>query len=188
MTVGNPPRIAIEDIVLDLAAAEDDVGRAVTWVTTAVQSRLTTPARIRRAMQARHFVRHRRFLERLLNDVAEGVRSALELSYLHDVERAHGLPVGQRQQVRRRTETDVWYEEFGLLVELDGKVGHIGRGRFRDMRRDNSATSDGLATLRYGHADVFGCACEVALEVGHNLALRGWTGLVMPCPRCRATA
>ena len=131
MTVGNPPRIAIEDIVLDLAAAEDDVGRAVTWVTTAVQSRLTTPARIRRAMQARHFVRHRRFLERLLNDVAEGVRSALELSYLHDVERAHGLPVGQRQQVRRRTETDVWYEEFGLLVELDGKVGHIGRGRFR---------------------------------------------------------
>lgn len=185
-TAGNPPRIGIEDVVLDLAAAEDDVGRAVTWVTSAVQSRLTTAARIRRAMQARHFVRHRGFLERLLSDVEGGVRSALELSYLRDVERAHGLPPGTRQRKRRRTETDVWYEEFGLLVELDGKVGHTGSGRFRDMRRANSATSDGLATLRYGHADVFGCPCEVAQEVGHNLALRGWTGLVMRCPRCRA--
>ena len=33
--------------------------------------------------------------------------------------------------------TDVDYEEYGLLVELDGRRGHDGAGRFRDMNRDN---------------------------------------------------
>ena len=44
------------------------------------------------------------------------------------------------------------------------------RGPFRDMRRDNSATTDGLATLRYGYRDVFGSPCEVAAQVAENLA------------------
>ncbi len=77
------------------------------------------------------------------------------------------------------------YEKYGLLVELDGRLGHEGMGRFRDMRRDNASTSDGLATLRYGKADVFGLPCEVAMEVAHNLVLRGWNGPPDRCDRCR---
>ena len=77
---------------------------------------------------------------------------------------------------------------MAIPVELDGRLGHTGMGRFRDMRRDNSATTDGLATLRYGKADVFGIPCEVAQEVGLNLARLGWHGSPRHCDRCRRAA
>jgi very-short-patch-repair endonuclease len=188
-SVGNPPRITVEDTVLDLACGpESDVQTMVHWVTAAVQARLTTPNRLRRAAAARHFLRHRRTLTDLLSDVDLGVRSPLELRYLHKVERPHQLPQAGRQVRRRGSEVDVYYEEFGLLVELDGRLGHKGMGRFRDMRRDNRATTDGLATLRYGSGDVLGLPCEVALEVGVNLVRRGWDEGPARCHNCRHAA
>ncbi len=60
-------------------------------------------------------------------------------------------------------------------------------GRFRDRHRDNRATADGRATLRYGHADVFGDSCGVAAEQGRVLEDRGWTGRPRACgPHCRS--
>ena len=188
-TVGSPPRITLEDTVLDLVGDPDcDDREAVNWLTMAVNSRRTTPQRILRAARHRHFLRQRALISAVLDDVAAGARSPLEVDYLNLVERAHGLPIGTRQARRRNTEADVLYEDFGLLVELDGRLGHTGMGRFRDMRRDNAATSDGLATLRYGKADVFGVPCEVADEVARNLMLRGWDGSPHPCHRCRNVA
>ena len=188
-SVGSPSRLTVEDTVLDLACGpEADVKAMIHWVTAAVQGRSTTPERLRRAADARHFLRHRKLLAVLLQDVSLGVRSPLELSYLRTVERPHGLPEGRRQAGRRNTEVDVLYDEHGLLVELDGRLGHKGMGRFRDMRRDNVATTDGLATLRYGSADVFGSPCEVAQEVAINLARRGWLGPLHRCQYCRRAA
>jgi hypothetical protein len=188
-TVGSPPRLTVEDTVLDLACgADSDVKAMVHWVTAAVQARLTTPERLRRAAAARHFMRHRRLLDDLLSDVGAGVRSPLELGYLRKVERPHELPQAARQIRRRGTEVDVYYEEFRLLVELDGRLGHADMGRFRDMRRDNWATTDGLATLRYGSGDVFGSPCEVAREVGVNLVRRGWELGSSRCDNCRRAA
>jgi very-short-patch-repair endonuclease len=154
----------------------------------AVQARRTTPQRILRAAESRHFMGRRRLLRSILDDVRVGVRSPIEHDYLHKVERAHNLPQGRRQSGRRNTEVDVLYEEYRLIVELDGRLGHQGMGRFRDMRRDNAATTDGLATLRYGKADVVGVACDVADEVGRNLMLRGWEGPQSRCPHCRRAA
>ena len=73
----------------------------------------------------------------------------------------------------------------GTLVELDGKAGHTGAGKFRDMRRDNSATVDGLSTLRYGWSAVHDEPCVVAVEVAEVLINRGWRGLLERCGRCR---
>ena len=185
-TAGPLPHLTIEDTVLDLMEDRDcDTRSAISWVTVAVQARKTTPQRILRTAEARHFLRNRALLASLLPDVRAGVRSPLELDYLREVEGPHGLPIGRRQQSRRRTEVDVWYVDFGLLVELDGKLGHTGLDRFRDMRRDNAATTDGLATLRYGSADVLGGPCEVAREVASNLIMRGWPGPGQRCDRCR---
>ena len=183
-TVGSPPRIGIEDTVLDLCSETDEAG-VVHWVTAAVQERRTTAKALAKAMRARYFVTHRRILEELLVDVGAGVRSPLELRYLRDVERAHGLPIGQRQYKRRRTEVDVSYEGYGLVVELDGRLGHQQGGVFRDMWRDNASTVDGLATLRFGHRDIVGCPCEAAQQVGTVLRARGWDGIVTRCDRCR---
>jgi very-short-patch-repair endonuclease len=150
-----------------------------------VQTRRTTAARLRLALDARSRHSRRLLLRELLADVADGVESPLELRYLRDVERAHGLPEGRRQQVsRHQHRRDVVYRDYGLVVELDGRLGHEGMGRFRDMTRDNLATVSGEASLRYGHADVAGEPCLVARQVGEVLVLRGWRGQFRLCGRC----
>jgi len=187
-TVGGPPRFTVEETVLDLVAVSSDARRTAGLVTAAVQSRRTNPDRLRAALEQRHFMAGRALLRTLLADVAAGAFSPLELDYLRAVERPHGLPVGVRQSSQRGTEPDVWYEEYGLLVELDGRAGHEGTGRFRDMRRDNLATTAGLGTLRYGSYDVDGRPCEVAWQVGENLTRRGWPGPFVFCACCLRAA
>jgi hypothetical protein len=183
-SVGSPPRTKVDDTVLDLLAEASSARQVEGWVTTAVQQRLTTAERLRRTADARRALPYRHLLVSLLGDVDAGVRSPLELDYLRDVERGHELPVGQRQQRQRGTEVDVCYEEQATLVELDGRVGHSGADRFRDMSRDNAAAVDGLLTLRFGHADVHDTPCEVAWQVAEVLVRRGWAGLPVACPRC----
>ena len=92
---GNPPRTTIEDTVLDLIDDPDaDPQAVVHWLTTAVQTRRTTPKRILKAASSRRFLRHRRLLENLALDVAAGARSPLELDFLRLVERATRPPRG----------------------------------------------------------------------------------------------
>ena len=183
---GNPPRLLVEDTVLDLCAAggPDD---AVTWLTTAVRDRLTTPARLVRALRGRARHPHRALLLGLLADVAAGVESYLELLYLRDVERGHGLPLGDRQlrSVDCSVRCDVIYREQRVIVELDGLHYHDGMQRSRDMWRDNVATLDDWLTLRYGLWHLTHQPCEVGDQVAGFLVRRGWTGLPTRCQRCR---
>jgi hypothetical protein len=181
---GSPPRTTVEDTVLDLCD-DGTAGQAIGWVTQAVQSRRTTVRQLRRALQRRRRAHHRRLLQDLLGDVAAGVESPLELRYLRDVERPHGLPAADRQNYHGNPfRRDVAYLRFHLVVELDGRLGHEGLGRFRDMWRDNVTTVGGELTLRYGFADVAERPCVVARQVAAVLNRQGWAGPFVRCPRC----
>ncbi len=184
----NPPRTRIDDTVLDLIDTATHPRDAETWVTAACQRRLTTPERLADALRRRKKIRRRPMIEAMLTDVADGAQSPLELRHLRRVERAHGLPTGCRQRRiagHRVIWIDVDYPEHQLRVELDGRIGHTGEGRFRDHHRDNRATVDGHTTLRYGHADIFGNPCTVAAEQARVLRTRGWTGHPRSCgPSC----
>ena len=185
-TRSDPSRTNVEDTVLDLCATarpEDVVG----WLTLAVERRRTTERRLLRALAGRQRYPRRELLEGLLGDVAVGVRSPLEMTYLRDVERAHGLSALVTRQLPSRIHKavrDVCYTDFGVVVELDGRLGHNELGRFRDMNRDNLASLDGLLTLRYGAGDLHGRPCSVAAQVARALHRRGWTGLPTRCRRC----
>jgi len=183
----DPPRLTAECTVLDLAASRP-VDQVVGLVTDAVRLRLTTTDRLRAALDDRARHRHRQLLAGLLSDVAEGVDSRLELLYLRSVERPHGLPRGRRQGSRAGLpyRRDVEYPEFGLLVELDGKAGHEGSGRFRDMDRDNRHALLSELTLRYGYYDVSSRPCLVAAQVYRALAGRGYAEAFIRCARCSA--
>jgi very-short-patch-repair endonuclease len=179
-----PPRTRIEETVLDLVADARSVDEVATWVTRACQRRLTTPTRLAEALAARKKIRWRAELEAMVSDVADGALSPLELEYLRRVERSHGLPTGVRNRrwVDRRVRwIDVDLDEYDVRVELDGRIGHEDEGRFRDRRRDNRSTVNGKATLRYGHAEVFGDPCGVAAEVAAVLRARGWAGRLRAC-------
>ena len=177
-----PPCTRIEDTVLDLC--ELGSAAAIEWITAAIQRRLTSPESLRRAMKRRARIPNRRLISDIISDAEDGVHSTLEYRYRHDVELAHGLPKGARQRSRaaRSEFVDVLYEEYALIVELDGRRGHIGR--LRDRRRDNAHTKTGSPSLRYGWTEVSQECCAVALEVGNVLIDQGWPGSVGHCPNC----
>lgn len=182
---GRVPIISVEDTVLDLCAGAN-VPEVVSLVTRAVQHRMTSPALLLRRVEDRGRVSHHHVLTELLTEVAAGAETPLELAYLNDVERAHRLPTGARQRRERGSghRRDVWYEQWRTLVELDGRLGHEGTGRFRDMALDNYGALRAETTLRYGWHDVRGGPCEVARQVGTVLARAGWQGSVARCRRC----
>jgi very-short-patch-repair endonuclease len=183
---GLPPRICVEDALIDVCVrlpVEDEVAR----LTEALRLRLTTPDRLIERVAQRTRLAGRRQLLAVLADLA-GVESSLEWVFRRDVERAHRLPKARRQvSVSRGSRSDGFYEEQGVLVEIDGRRGHEDSGSsFRDLDRDNRHTARGLTTLRYGSADLRGRPCEVARQVWEALAARGLTEPFHPCPRCRA--
>ncbi|MFD2080583.1 DUF559 domain-containing protein [Actinopolymorpha cephalotaxi] len=183
-----PPRTRVEDTVLDLAATAEQFPEVVGLVCSACQRRLTTPARLLAALAARPNAPWRAPLRTMLAEVEKGAQSPLELAYLRTVERAHGLPRGTRQAHRRTNSISQWvdvcYDEYLLVVELDGRLGHVGDGAFRDRRRDNHAAETGYWTLRYGWAETIGRPCEVAEQIARVLRLRGWRGRVRACRQC----
>ncbi len=182
------PRIRAEDAVIDVAERLAP-GQAVALISEAARRRVVTLASLRATIDGRARVRNRRVLLALIGDL-EGIESTLEYSYRRDVERAHGLPKGSRQRsVSRGTRTDVLYEPYALLVELDGRAGHVDyESGFRDMHRDNAHALGAWTTLRYGSADVRGEPCLVARQVAAALAQRGWSGPLLSCPSCRRAA
>jgi len=184
-----PPRTRLEETVLDLAQAEVSPARAIGWILTACAGRRTTPDRLQTAMAARRRMRRRTMLLAAVGDARAGVASILEHGYLYRVERPHGLPPGRRQ---RRTRSggawryeDVRYEEYGLIVELDGREAHPASDHWRDIRRDNTSAANGLITLRYTYADVMARPCEIADEIVRALRARGYAGYAHRCgPSC----
>lgn len=94
----------------------------------------------------------------LLLEVGEGVTTPLERHYVRDVERAHALPRGSRNQLDvgggRRRYRDVRYQRWRLVVELDGRAAHPEDEREFDDLRDNEVATRGERTLRYGWRSV----------------------------------
>lgn len=184
-----PPRTMIEETVLDLAQDATSFDDVVSLLARACQRRLTFPWMLRERVETRARLRWRTEIIQALDDVEAGVHSPLEYRYLRDVERAHDLPAAERQvqvlQDGRTIYRDVFYRQYGVVVELDGRASHADR-RLQDSRRDNAAAALGDITLRYGWADVNERPCDTASEVAQTLARRGWPGPLKRCRRCRA--
>lgn len=178
---GEPLMTGIDDTVLDVLdlGSYDDVAD---WIDRACQRRLTTPKELLTAAARRRRLKHRRRVFAVLDDQVNGVTSALERIFRDEVERPHGLPKGRRQVRDNSRLLDCVYES--LVVELDGKLGHVGAGRWRDRRRDNAHTVRGRPSLRYGWQDCTCAPCEVAWEIGGMLVLGGWEGRPTSCPNC----
>lgn len=190
----SPPRMRTEEAVLDLVERARSEADVVGLLTQAVNDGLTTPPRLRAFVQDRTRLGRRRLVLTVLDDVEAGACSVLEHGYLTRVERAHGLPRAARQRVRR-TETgveyrDVEYVELGLVVELDGRVGHEGWvAGGRDADRDLDDRAEGRETVRLRHQQVFGTPCRTASRIATILQRRGWTGSPRTCgPGCSLAA
>ncbi|GFJ86471.1 hypothetical protein [Phytohabitans rumicis] len=145
-----PAQTRVEETVVDLTQSARDLDEAIGWLARACGQRLTTAARLSEAFGARFRVRWRTELTAALRDVADGCHSVLEMRYLRRVERAHGLPRSTRQRARRRPGgrwyDDVYYAEYQVVVEVDGRAAHPDERRWRDMERDNAGVAAGRAS------------------------------------------
>lgn len=180
---GDAPCTSTADTVLDLCDLSSSVD-AIAWVDRACQQRVTTPAKLAAALEARDRAKHRADLLAILRGHVEGVTSELERIYRTDVEQAHGLPKAVRQQRSGTWILDNRYADYNVIVELDGRLGQTGEGRFRDRRRDNVHTIADQKSLRYGWHDCYFEPCGVAAEVAFLLRQLGWSGTPTVCPRC----
>lgn len=178
---GDLPVAAPQEVILDVCDAQPE--KAAYWISQACYKiRWLRPDDVSNALEARSRYKHRKLVSQIVGDYKQGIQSVLEKKYYIDVEKAHGLPKGRRQS-RGRFQTDVDYG--GVFVELDGRAGHVGGGRFRDMERDNYHAVMGAVTLRYGWDDVNYRPCEVAFQVNQVLGRCGIRSDAHPCPKCR---
>lgn len=179
---GSLPLIRVEDALLD-ATLGQPLEEFVARVTDATRLQLTTAKQVERTLRLRERHRDARRLLEVLADL-QGIESNLEFVFRRDVLRAHGLPEGRRQvRTGGRRRLDVYYDEYGVIVEVDGRRGHQ-EGRFRDFTRDNDHAARLAVTLRFGGHDIRENPCALAAQLGNALALRGWQGELALCENC----
>ncbi|MCC2591942.1 DUF559 domain-containing protein [Tessaracoccus sp. OS52] len=177
-----PRRTSVEVALVDLArgSSADEV---VHVAARALAERLTVAEKLTKQLDATDRARHQAVLRQLCAESSAGVESVLEWWFQQRVIRPHRIPEPARQvPLVARTRSDCVWEEFRLVAELDGRLGH--EESFRDMSRDNRLAIGGYTTLRYGWDDVTGRACAVAAEVLDVLRSRGWAGGASRCGDC----
>ena len=186
------PITRVDDTVLDLVAAAPTFDHAYTWISRAVSRNLVTVSVLRGALARRSRIRWRAWLNDAFAAAQDGVLSPLELHYVRNVERAHGLPRSEHQARRtlhgKTHFKDNWYPEYRLAVEIDGPAYHQHEQVQRDRERDNTnLAADNVKTFRFGPVAVTERACETAAMVALTLQRNGWQGIPRPCRRAVCT-
>jgi len=185
----SPPRMHLEDALVGTASRQGTREAAIACLADGCQSRRTTPRRVADALRRHTRLPRRRFLLEVIEDVAGGVYSVLEHQYLTRVERPHGLPTAKRQRRvrpgRSAAYRDVDYRHIGLVVELDGRLGHeLALDRWDDLDRDIDSLVAGDTTVRVGWGQVLN-PCRLALALARIMKALGWRGNPRPCgPGC----
>lgn len=186
----SPPRVRVEEVVLEQAHRAPDDLRAISLLAEAVGRRLTTADRLAEALDRRGRIARRPLLASVTRDLAAGTHSVLEHGYLVRVLRPHRLPEPTARQAPRtgahgREYRDVEHADLGVTVELDGRVHDETWVADRDADRDLDDVAAGLVALRLRYPQVFAHPCRTAVRLGAVFAARGWRGSPRPCgPGC----
>ncbi len=187
------PQTLVDDTLLDLIDKAGTFDEVCALVTRAFGRRLTGEGRLRATARLRGRLRWRSDVDVLITEAAHGTHSLLEYHYDRDVEKAHGLPKAARQTPYTKLDgskgfRDRCYQDYGVLVELDGASTHPQEDRWTDRERDNHAATLRKQTLRFGWKHVRHQTCETAAMTAAVLANHGWRGSPQPCSAdCAAT-
>jgi hypothetical protein len=192
-----PWRTTKASTVIDCAAGSEPDG-ALAWLALAVQKRLVPVETLEAELAKRTRLRHGALMREAMADVTSGAHSAAEVRYVRDVERAHRLPTAIRQSASRVNGGSVHdndYADFGVVIEVDGRLGHEEwASRIKDGRRDRRL-GGGASAPGAGPVDVVAHRAVGGEEAGPGDVEDRRCGSTppgpgMPCrpepaPRCR---
>lgn len=142
-----------------------------------VQQGLTTPEHVGRALLAVRRDRRRDLMHAVVGDMLGGVRSVGELDFARGCRR-RGLPEPDRQVVRRgkdgRYYLDVCWDDFGLVVEIDGIHHTWATSVVPDALRQNEVALKRSTVLRLPLLGLRVAADEFFDQVERGLRDGGW--------------
>ena len=168
--------------VLDAAqwARTDDEAHSL--LAAACQQRLVTPAQIREVLDRRPRAPRRGLIGRAIGDIEGGATALSEIDFVRLCRRA-GLPRPDLQKRRRDRAgrvryLDVYWQEWGLHVEVDGAHHMDARQWAADMRRQNDVWIAGDRILRFAAFDLRHRPEVVIAQLTAALRAAGWRSVV----------
>lgn len=177
---GGPPRTRSEVAAVRGALWARSDRQAALLLTMVVQQGIVPADRIGRALLQVKRDPRLTFVTDVVTDLLGGVRSLAELDFARECRR-RGLPEPTRQVVRRgkdgRYYLDVIWEEWGIVVEVDGIQHALAQEVVADALRHNDVTLDNLTVLRLPVLGLRVAADEFFDQIERALVDAGWSGL-----------
>lgn len=125
--------------------------QAALFLVLPVQQRVVTGEHLRAALTQYPGRRRRAFVREVVGDIADGAHSLGELDVVPWC-RARGLPAPTRQSLRVvdgcNRYLDVWWDDVGLALEIDGAAHSAGLELAHDHLRQNSLSMREHLVLR----------------------------------------
>lgn len=190
-----PRRTTYDATVVDLAM-ESSVDEVAALIGKATRPGHSSPARLRAEIARRPTATTAQLIDEMLTERTAGAEWPLEVRFVRDVLRAHGLPEGEGQAAVTAVNTTVEslgrtfdriVREFRVAFELHGDSYHQGARRSVDRAKARAASRAGWVALAYGWSDAVAHRCESAVEIAETYVERGWPGRPQSCsPRCTA--
>lgn len=149
-----PRRTRLPRSIIDAASwtAHERVTTAL--IAASVQQRLVRPPDLTAVVERMTHLKRRALICEVIRDVSGGSQSGDEVAFLR-LCRAHGLPVPTRQRKRNCADgqpryTDAEFDDYDLVVEIDGRQHIEIRHWWDDMNRQNDlAARHGKWVLRF---------------------------------------
>ncbi|BEP14948.1 type IV toxin-antitoxin system AbiEi family antitoxin domain-containing protein [Acidothermaceae bacterium B102] len=145
-----PRRTRIDRSVVELAAGRVDADDAVAVLASAVQQRLVSVDSLQERVVAAPRMRHRKAMLAALFEIAGGSHSLPELEFLRLIRRG-GLPEPRRQYrmdaAGRVRYLDLFWDEFRICVEVDGRFHIVVTTWWADIDRDFDISADGVKII-----------------------------------------
>jgi very-short-patch-repair endonuclease len=150
---------------------------AATVMALAVQQRVVTGER--QVLEVRRINRHKRrpFLLTIAMDIADGAHALSELDFTR-LCRSRGLPAPTRQVLRRghkgKIYLDVYWDDFKIVVEIEGIQHEAVENCVDDALRQNAVTITRDAVLRIPLLGLRTCPGAFMDQVEQMLFVAGW--------------
>lgn len=174
---GGVPRTSIDVAAIRAALWARSDRQAALLLTMTVQQRLVTPRQLGEVMLRVRRDRRRRFIHEVILDLWGGVESLGELDVAREC-RERGLPEPTRQVVRQgrggRYYLDVYWEEWGVAVEIDGIHHSWATHVVGDALRQNELVLQGDVVLRLPLLGLRVSPDDFFRQVAEALRRGGW--------------